>query len=129
MHQHDESSSTDVVNAPGEADEEDGCHMVNYLLIEVFAFDISSHTEEQRAVETQLNHIVPILRWEESQHRETLPHRLQVIQPRFIDEGGQASNESKKVKGKSPTGLSELFEQTRSVLVPSSPEPSVHLSC
>lgn len=35
VHQHDESSSTDVVNAPGEADEEDGCHMVNYLLIEV----------------------------------------------------------------------------------------------
>lgn len=35
VHQHDESSSTDVVNAPGEADEEDGGHMVNNLLLEV----------------------------------------------------------------------------------------------
>lgn len=35
VHQHDESSSTDVVNTPGEADEEDGRYMVNYLLLEV----------------------------------------------------------------------------------------------
>lgn len=35
MHQHDESSSTDVVNTPGEADEEDGRYMVNNLLLEV----------------------------------------------------------------------------------------------
>lgn len=35
MHQHDESSTADVVNAPGEADEEDCCYMVNYLLLEV----------------------------------------------------------------------------------------------
>lgn len=35
MHQHDKSSSTDVINTPGEADEEDGGYMVNYLLFEV----------------------------------------------------------------------------------------------
>lgn len=35
MHQHDERSGTDVVDAPREADEEDGCHMVDYLLLEV----------------------------------------------------------------------------------------------
>ncbi len=35
MHQHDESSSTDVVNTPGEADEEDGRYMVNNLLLKV----------------------------------------------------------------------------------------------
>lgn len=35
VHQHDESSSTDVINAPGEADEEDSCYMVNNLLLEV----------------------------------------------------------------------------------------------
>lgn len=35
VHQHDESSSTDVVNTPGEADEEDGRYMVNNLLLKV----------------------------------------------------------------------------------------------
>lgn len=35
MNQHDESSSTDVVNAPGEADEEDGGNMVDNLLLKV----------------------------------------------------------------------------------------------
>ena len=35
MHQHDEGSSTDVVHTPREADEEDGCYMVDYLLLEV----------------------------------------------------------------------------------------------
>lgn len=35
MNQHDESSSSDVVNTPGEADEEDGRYMVNDLLLEV----------------------------------------------------------------------------------------------
>lgn len=35
MHQHDECSSTDVVNTPGEADEEDCCYMVDDLLLEV----------------------------------------------------------------------------------------------
>lgn len=35
MNQHDESSSTDIVNTPGEADEEDCRHMVNDLLLEV----------------------------------------------------------------------------------------------
>lgn len=33
--QHDESSSTDVVHAPREADEQDGRHVVNNLLLEV----------------------------------------------------------------------------------------------
>lgn len=33
--QHDESSSADVVNTPGEADEEDGRHVVNNLFFEV----------------------------------------------------------------------------------------------
>lgn len=31
-----------------------------------FTFDIWSHTEEQRTVEAQLNHVVPILRWQDS---------------------------------------------------------------
>lgn len=35
MNQHDESSSTDVVDTPGEADEEDGRYMVNNLLFKV----------------------------------------------------------------------------------------------
>lgn len=35
VNQHDESSSSDVVNTPGEADEEDGRYMVNDLLLEV----------------------------------------------------------------------------------------------
>ena len=35
VHEHDESPSTDVVNTPREADEEDGRHMVNNLLLEV----------------------------------------------------------------------------------------------
>lgn len=35
MYQHDESSSTDVVNAPREADEQDGRYVVNNLLLEV----------------------------------------------------------------------------------------------
>lgn len=35
MHEHDESSSTDVVHTPGEADEEDGGHVVDDLLLEV----------------------------------------------------------------------------------------------
>lgn len=35
MYQHDESSSADVVNTPGEADEQDGRYMVNNLLLEV----------------------------------------------------------------------------------------------
>lgn len=35
MYQHDQSSSTDVVNTPWEADKEDGRHMVNNLLLEV----------------------------------------------------------------------------------------------
>lgn len=35
MYQHDESSSTDVVHAPGEADEQDGRYVVNDLLLEV----------------------------------------------------------------------------------------------
>ena len=35
MNQHDESSSTDVVDTPGEADEEDGSYMVDNLLLEV----------------------------------------------------------------------------------------------
>lgn len=35
VYQHDESSSTDVVNAPREADEQDGCYVVNNLFLEV----------------------------------------------------------------------------------------------
>lgn len=35
VHQHDESSATNVVDAPGEADEEDCCYMVNDLLFKV----------------------------------------------------------------------------------------------
>lgn len=35
VYQHDESSSTDVVNAPREADEQDGRYVVNNLLLEV----------------------------------------------------------------------------------------------
>lgn len=35
MYQHDESSSTDVINAPREADEQDGRYVVNNLLLEV----------------------------------------------------------------------------------------------
>lgn len=35
MNQHDKSSSTDVVDTPGKADEEDGRNMVNYLLLKV----------------------------------------------------------------------------------------------
>lgn len=35
MHEHDESSSTDVVHTPGEADEEDGRYVVDDLLLEV----------------------------------------------------------------------------------------------
>ena len=35
MHQHDESSSTDVVYTPGEADKKDGRYMVDNLLLEV----------------------------------------------------------------------------------------------
>lgn len=35
VHQHDESSSTDVVHAPREADEQDGRYVVNDLLLEV----------------------------------------------------------------------------------------------
>lgn len=30
-----------------------------------FAFNIRSNTEEQGAIETQLNHVVPVLRWQE----------------------------------------------------------------
>lgn len=35
VYQHDESSSTDVVHAPREADEQDGRYVVNNLLLEV----------------------------------------------------------------------------------------------
>lgn len=35
VHQHDESSSTDVVDTIGEADEDDGGHMVDNLFLEV----------------------------------------------------------------------------------------------
>lgn len=30
-----------------------------------FTLDVRSNTEEQRAIEAQLNHVVPILRWQE----------------------------------------------------------------
>lgn len=83
--------------------------MVDNLLLKVFTLDVRSNTEEQRAIEAQLNHVVPILRWQECQHRKALPHLLQVIQPGFVNKGGQASNESKKVKDKSPAGLTKLF--------------------
>lgn len=35
VHQHDQSPGSDVVDQPGEADEEDGSHMVNNLLFEI----------------------------------------------------------------------------------------------
>lgn len=35
MQQHDERARSDVVDTPGETDEEDGGHMVNHLLLKV----------------------------------------------------------------------------------------------
>lgn len=35
MNQHDQSPCPDVVDQPGETDEEDGGYMVNYLLFEI----------------------------------------------------------------------------------------------
>lgn len=46
MYQHDESSSTDVVNTPGEADEQDGRYVVNNLLLEVLK--TVTHSEWRR---------------------------------------------------------------------------------
>lgn len=43
VYQHDESSSTDVVNAPREADEQDGRYVVNNLLLEVLKKVTHSH--------------------------------------------------------------------------------------
>ncbi len=35
MHEHDERSRSDVINTPGEADQHDGGHVMNDLLLEV----------------------------------------------------------------------------------------------
>lgn len=39
MHQHDQSPPPDVVDQPGETDEDDGGDMVNYLLFEILKLE------------------------------------------------------------------------------------------
>lgn len=62
MHQHDQSSHTDVVHTPGEGQQHQSRTVVDDLLPEVLSFDVKGHTEEQRAIEAQLQNVVPILR-------------------------------------------------------------------
>lgn len=59
--QHDQSPSSDVVDQPGEADEEDGRHMVNYLFFEILPFDIRRYAENQWEIEAEFDHVVPVL--------------------------------------------------------------------
>lgn len=47
MHQHDESSNTDIVHTPGEADEEDGRYMMDNLLLKVLKRKYVTYTKKK----------------------------------------------------------------------------------
>lgn len=51
MQQHDERTRSDVVDTPGETDEEDGGHMVNHLLLKVLQRGREGEKEGKREMQ------------------------------------------------------------------------------
>lgn len=128
MQSHDKSSRSYIIGKPGEADENDGGHMVDDLFLEILSLDIRGNAEEQGPVEGKFNHVVPILGRDGALYGISLPDFLHVIEPGFIHNDSHASNEGNQVKCESPAGFSELLEETGPVLVAAAAEPALYLA-
>lgn len=128
MQSHDESPCSDVIGKPGEAEENDGGHMVDDLFLKILSLDIRSNAEEQGPVEGKFDYVVPVLRREDALYGVSLPNLSQVIEPGFIHSDRHASNKGNQVIRESPAGFSELLEDTGPVLVAAAAEPAFHLA-
>lgn len=128
MQGHDESPCSDIIGKPGEADEDDGGHVVDDLFLEILSLDVRGDAEEQGPVEGEFDHVVPVLGRDDALDGISFPHFPQVVEPRFIHNDSHASNEGNQVKCESPAGFSKLLKKTGPVLVAAAAEPALYLA-